>query len=206
MTKIMSFNIIYSTFYLRDTKKYPIGLRESGEDVNPEPGKCNNFNNRFKKTGPNKADKQYGEAFPIYIMQHHTVGNFQSTAAIFSKNDSYVSSHYVIDTNGEVYRFVGDVYRAYHAGRGSFAERSCLSSLSICELQNDMNSWSFGAIHCFIYSINCMGLKLHEYMVVILYSMVAAAAFRPQSYFCGNFRKCIRLPGHHTNVHPHPTT
>ena len=144
MTKIMSFNIIYSTFYLRDTKKYPIGLRESGEDVNPEPGKCNNFNNRFKKTGPNKADKQYGEAFPIYIMQHHTVGNFQNTAAIFSKNDSYVSSHYVIDTNGKVYRFVGDVYRAYHAGRGSFAERSCLSSLSNCELQNEMNSWSFG--------------------------------------------------------------
>ena len=29
MTKIMSFNIIYSTFYLRDTKKYPIVLRDT---------------------------------------------------------------------------------------------------------------------------------------------------------------------------------
>ena len=140
----MSIELTYNDFLLRDIKRYPIGLSDCGEDVNPEPGKCNNFNNRFKKNGPKKSDRRYGEAFPIYILQHNTVGTFQSTAATFIKNESPVSANYVIDKNGELYRFVSNTFRAYHAGSGSFTKNSCLSGLPYNELEDEMNSWSFG--------------------------------------------------------------
>ncbi|WP_419241831.1 N-acetylmuramoyl-L-alanine amidase [Cardinium endosymbiont of Nabis limbatus] len=132
--------------YLRDMDRYPIKYGESGETTNREIGKCNNFNYRFKKTGPDGKGRLYGEAYPIYLMQHHTVADFNRTVDIFTQEKYTVSAHYVIDTNGSIYRFVADPYRAYHAGIGSLAESSKLSSalVSYSELQNDMNSWSIG--------------------------------------------------------------
>ncbi|TSJ80147.1 MAG: N-acetylmuramoyl-L-alanine amidase (plasmid) [Candidatus Cardinium sp.] len=132
--------------YLRDMDKYPIKYGESGETTNRETRQCNTFNYRFKKTGPDEKDRLYGEAYPIYIMQHHTVADFNRTVDIFTQGKSIVSAHYVIDTDGSIYCFVEDPYRACHAGIGNLAESSKLSSslVSCSELQNDMNSWSIG--------------------------------------------------------------
>ncbi|MBX9890551.1 MAG: N-acetylmuramoyl-L-alanine amidase [Amoebophilaceae bacterium] len=128
--------------YLRDMAKYPIEMGESGEETNVAPGVCNNFNFRFKKTDQGRA---YGEAQPIFIMQHHTVGNFPSTRAIFLSKMPPLSAHYVNDKDGTVYYFVDGKYRAYHGGIGSLSENSKLNpDLPYDVLKNDINSWSIG--------------------------------------------------------------
>lgn len=88
----------------------PLKAGENGELSNLETGKCNNFNYRFKKTGPKEKDRLYGEADPIYIMQHHTVRSFQGTAGMFTKEGGPpVSAHYVIDKDGAIYHY-GTIY------------------------------------------------------------------------------------------------
>ena len=128
----------YHKDYLRDMDKYPIGPKDAGEDVNPQPGKCNFFEHRYKQTD---QGKKYGEAYPIYILQHNTVGSFQSVVQAFTRGPTPLSSHYVIDKDGKIYYFVANQFRAYHAGKGCLAGKSCLADLPI---NGDMNSWSIG--------------------------------------------------------------
>lgn len=52
------------------------------------------------------------------IVLHYTVSNFKSTYHTFKKNIKHdrVASHYLIDTNGEIYQLVKDDKIARHAG------------------------------------------------------------------------------------------
>ena len=113
--------------YLRDIEKYPLEPGQSGENINREPGKCNNFNYRKDNT-------------PIkYIVQHHTECNFSQTMNIFVNQST--SAHYVIDYSGWIEEMVSPNFRAYHAGVGNLTFGSKLNPQS---LNLDMNSWSIG--------------------------------------------------------------
>ena len=131
--------LTFNTTYLRDMEKYPLALNESGENVNSEPGKCNGFTYRYKLI---EGQRHYNEAYPVYIVQHNTVADFSRTVDIFVNGS--VSAHYVIDKDGNIYEFVADVFRAYHAGVGSLARDSKLIFGSYSDMVNNMNSWSIG--------------------------------------------------------------
>ena len=115
--------------YLRDLNLYPLNYGESGEKVNCEPGKCNAFNHRKNNVNP------------VYIMQHHTVSDYNRTIKIFT--EQVVSAHYVIDKEGVVQELVSPDYRAYHAGKGSIIEGSKFNpGILVGEYKSDMNSKS----------------------------------------------------------------
>ncbi|WP_375319400.1 N-acetylmuramoyl-L-alanine amidase [Candidatus Tisiphia endosymbiont of Oplodontha viridula] len=145
--------------YLRTNFEIPPDPQEK-----PEAGKCNNYNLR-KNNGVAK-----------WIVMHYTACDLNETIKVFTNNTSNVSSHYVINTDGIVYRFVPDQYRAWHAGRGklepdsdldpvdptfinsrffgsddranNLKENSILNPhIATSILDNDMNSWSIGIEH-----------------------------------------------------------
>ncbi|WP_425361886.1 N-acetylmuramoyl-L-alanine amidase [Candidatus Tisiphia endosymbiont of Mystacides longicornis] len=104
----MSDNNINTT-YLRTNYDIP-----PDPQAKPEAGKCNNYNLR-KNNGAAK-----------WIVMHYTECDFAETIALFTRNTSNVSSHYVINTDGTIYRLVPDQYRAWHAGRGKLEADSDL--------------------------------------------------------------------------------
>lgn len=139
--------------FLRDLDSFP--LPENGFAFNyPQPGKCNNFN--LRNNG----------GMPTFIIQHHTVGNYNSTISTFTniqkQNSKYipgVSSHFVIDKYGTIQRIVAEEFRAFHAGAGRLSKESDLIALAASHISNfdvvfnadilnfrrgDMNSWSIG--------------------------------------------------------------
>lgn len=117
--------------YQRDLELYPLNYGQSGEEVNREQGKCNAFNYRKNNVEP------------VYIMQHHTVSDYDRTIKIFT--EQIVSAHYVIDKEGNIQEFVDPKYRAYHAGKGNIRENSKLNPGILTEdYKNDMNSKSIG--------------------------------------------------------------
>lgn len=151
LTMVHSLNI--KNDFLRDLDAFP--LPGTGFAFNsPQPGKCNNFN------------LKNNDGMPTFIVQHHTVGNYNSTINTFTHirrlNRKYipgVSSHFVIDKYGTIQRIVAEDFRAFHAGVGRLSKESeliALAAYSLSELgiafnadilhfgRGDMNSWSIG--------------------------------------------------------------
>ena len=61
-----------------------------------------------------------------FLVLHYTAGTLESTLALFLNPDREVSSHLVIDLDGQVYELVkcweGTTQRAWHAGRSHWTE------------------------------------------------------------------------------------
>lgn len=126
--------------YLRNADEYPLsysGRNITGLIVNPQPGKCNHFSIR------------HDDGKPLYIVQHHTVASFDETIEIFTSrnlNQKQVSTHYVINTDGTIYKLVDPQYKAYHAGVGNISTASKWhhKDLPTTGIVNNMNNWSIG--------------------------------------------------------------
>jgi N-acetyl-anhydromuramyl-L-alanine amidase AmpD len=134
-----------SKAFLRDMLKFPLAHHQEAEVSNLEPGKCNNFNFRFRLDQDGKKvfyDSQDQETLiqPIYLLQHHTVADFEGTTKIFIEKG--VSAHFVIAKDGVVEEFVDPKYRAYHAGVGSLKFGSKINPYFT--QTNFMNSMSVG--------------------------------------------------------------
>lgn len=128
-----------NTRYLRTEDSNSVNREQD-----PVEGKCNNFNDR----------KEDGK--PTWIIEHHTVSNFDRSVNIFLKGSA--STHYMIAQDGEVFQFVADEKRAYHAGPGALKFNSKLNNNYVTEEtlkgrnkdselgkgSGDMNSWSIG--------------------------------------------------------------
>nr|XP_024218494.1 uncharacterized protein LOC112211292 [Halyomorpha halys] len=150
---VVTSRINISNHYLRDLEAFPLPADGLAFD-SPQPGKCNNFNLRKNC------------AKPTFIVQHHTVLDYNSTISTFTHthkpNTIYfpgVSSHFVIDKEGNIQRVVAEEFRAFHAGAGRLSKESLLISIASKDLSNfdvdfnhdllnfgrgDMNSWSIG--------------------------------------------------------------
>jgi len=105
----------------------------SGYEDDPVESKvCNKFNAR--KNG----------GYPVYIIQHHTVADFERTVNLFTANKgddmwNWGSAHYVIDQIGNIECMVNPAYRAYHGGVGYFTTGSKFNPSGSVPI-NDINS------------------------------------------------------------------
>ncbi|MGY5851307.1 N-acetylmuramoyl-L-alanine amidase, partial [Salegentibacter sp. F14] len=76
---------------------------------------------------------------PNYVIIHHTAqDSLEQTLRTFTLARTQVSSHYVIDRNGDVYHMLNDYFRGWHGGVGKWGNNSDLNSSSIgIELDNN---------------------------------------------------------------------
>lgn len=76
---------------------------------------------------------------PNYVVLHHTAqDSVEHTLKTFTLPRTQVSAHYVIAEDGTVYHMLNDLFRAWHAGTGSWGSNSDLNSSSIgIELDNN---------------------------------------------------------------------
>jgi N-acetylmuramoyl-L-alanine amidase len=107
-----------------------------GYEDSPITGKCNKFNARKN------------EGVPLYIVQHHTVADYDRTVALFNANRgeemwNFGSAHYVIRKDGVTNCMVNPEYRAYQAGAGHIVPYSKFNPTAQVTT-NDLNSWSIG--------------------------------------------------------------
>ena len=82
--------------------------------------KSKNFDNRLKKSKIK------------YIIIHYTqTKNLNDAIKLLCSNKRKVSSHYVVDLNGKIYKLVEDSKRAWHAGLSTWKNEKQLNEKSI---------------------------------------------------------------------------
>jgi len=79
---------------------------------------------------PNFNDRQNDWSISI-LVQHYTVGDFESTKNQFLNPAAQASAHYVVDVDGSIYQFVEEEKRAWHAGVSYFNGITDVNSNSI---------------------------------------------------------------------------
>jgi N-acetylmuramoyl-L-alanine amidase len=88
-----------------------------------------------------------GEVVPTILVLHYT-GMPSGQAAIdwLANPQSGVSSHYVVEENGDVFRLVAEEQRAWHAGVSSWRGKTALNAHSIgIEIVNPGHEWGYRA-------------------------------------------------------------
>jgi N-acetylmuramoyl-L-alanine amidase len=93
---------------------------------------------------PNQDDRPC----PVDMLILHYTGMQSAQAAIDRLRDpeARVSSHYVVDEDGTVYRLVLEARRAYHAGISYWRGRQALNDCSIgIEIVNPGHEWGYRA-------------------------------------------------------------
>jgi len=94
---------------------------------------------------PNFRDREGGPASVDMLMLHYT-GMQSAQAAIDRLRDTeaQVSSHYVVDEDGTVYRLVPEHLRAAHAGISFWRGRRALNEFSVgIEIVNPGHEWGY---------------------------------------------------------------
>jgi N-acetylmuramoyl-L-alanine amidase len=94
---------------------------------------------------PNQDDRPGGAASIDMLMLHYT-GMQSAQAAIDRLRDpeAKVSSHYVVDEDGAVFRLVPEERRAFHAGISFWRGRRVLNDCSIgIEIVNPGHEWGY---------------------------------------------------------------
>ena len=93
---------------------------------------------------PNQDDRPAGT--PIDTLILHYTGMQSAQAAIDRLRDSeaHVSSHYVVDEDGTVFRLVPEARRAFHAGISCWRGNTALNGRSIgIEIVNPGHEWGY---------------------------------------------------------------
>lgn len=85
----------------------------------------------------NFNDRPAGYEVDCIVLHYTDVATLKETMDILTDPKREVSSHYVIDEDGTIYRLVADEKRAWHAGPSSWLGRDNVNHFSIgIELQN----------------------------------------------------------------------
>ncbi|MDR0563466.1 MAG: N-acetylmuramoyl-L-alanine amidase [Azoarcus sp.] len=97
------------------------------------PQRAGNENARWEPS-PN-----YGPRKPNYVILHHTSSDtLERSLAVLTSPRAGVSSHYLIDRDGQVLQLVDENLRAWHAGESYWAGNTDMNSVSIgIELVNN---------------------------------------------------------------------
>jgi len=99
----------------------------------------------LERPSPNCDERPGGPAAIDMLILHYT-GMQSAEAAIERLRDpvAKVSSHYVVDEDGAVYRLVPEELRAYHAGISFWRGRRVLNDVSIgIEIVNPGHEWGY---------------------------------------------------------------
>lgn len=83
-----------------------------------------------KPTYKNSPCPNFGSRIRAIII-HYTEINLQETLEKFADPNSQVSSHYVVDKNGDIYNLIDDIERAWHAGESCWNGEANLNNYSI---------------------------------------------------------------------------
>ena len=83
-------------------------------------------------SSPNYEERASGTSLEFLIM-HYTACDLKTSLQVLTdpQAPSRVSSHYLIDENGDVFRLVDERYRAWHAGESSWKGLTDINSRSI---------------------------------------------------------------------------
>ncbi|MUP45088.1 N-acetylmuramoyl-L-alanine amidase [Gramella sp. BOM4] len=111
--------------YAKELKEFPIEDNGFQAPLNYGPYEVGTTNFNLRK--------------PNFVVIHHTAqDSVRQTLTTFTIPRTQVSSHYVIDDNGEIYHMLNDYFRAWHGGVGKWGNTNDLNSASIgIELDND---------------------------------------------------------------------
>lgn len=86
---------------------------------------------------PNFNERPNGYSIDCIVLHYTDTPTLQEALDILTDPKLEVSSHYVIDENGTIYRLVDDEKRAWHAGQSNWQGRDNVNHFSIgIELQN----------------------------------------------------------------------
>ena len=97
---------------------------------------------------PNFNERPQGAAIDMIVLHYTDVPSIKETLAILCDPKREVSSHYVIDDDGTIYKLVDEEKRAWHAGVSCWRGRENLNHNSIgIELQN--HGWEHYKKHGF---------------------------------------------------------
>lgn len=78
---------------------------------------------------PNHSSR--GGRHPSIVVVHATAGGLKSSLSWLCAPASKVSTHYLIDKNGDVYQLVDDKLAAWHAGRSEWQGETAINELSL---------------------------------------------------------------------------
>lgn len=135
----MKEKLTFNLRYLRENQdtQYP--------EQSPEEGKCNNYNLRNNVRNPEIPDATFKKDQSIpYTVHNYTVSpTVEAAFNAYEKNGT--STHFLIDKDGAIFKFVPVTCRAYHAGPSGLHYQSKWNPhLPENILKNDMNSFSVG--------------------------------------------------------------
>lgn len=86
---------------------------------------------------PNFNERPNGYSIDCIVLHYTDTSTLQEALDILTDPKCEVSSHYVIDEDGTIYRLVDDEKRAWHAGKSHWQGRDNVNHFSIgIELQN----------------------------------------------------------------------
>lgn len=94
------------------------------------------------RPSPNFSEWPAGAVIDALVL--HYTGMTSGAAAIARLTDPNVevSAHYVVETDGRIYRLVPEAKRAWHAGRSAWAGREGLNDMAIgVEIVNPGHEW-----------------------------------------------------------------
>ncbi len=87
---------------------------------------------------PNYGQRKGGAGIELIVLHYTAMDDCQAALERLCDKEAEVSSHYLIDREGALYRLVDEEKRAWHAGEGRWAGRDDVNSRSIgIELDND---------------------------------------------------------------------
>ncbi len=93
---------------------------------------------------PNADARAEGRPLDILLLHYTGMRSGALARDWLTSPESRVSSHYVVEEDGRVFRLVDETRRAWHAGKGSWRGQSDINSRSIgVEIVNPGHDWGY---------------------------------------------------------------
>ncbi len=72
-----------------------------------------------------------GRDISVIVLHHTGPGGLNATISWAKNDDSNISYHYIVDTDGEIYQMVKEADKAWHAGKSSFRGNRSVNAISL---------------------------------------------------------------------------
>lgn len=100
------------------------------------------------RLSPNFSDRRDGKKPYILLLHYTDTMDVEQALQLLHNVDHQASAHYVVDTNGDIYRVIDEDKRAWHAGQSYWAGETDINSCSIgIEIQNPGHQFGYVPFH-----------------------------------------------------------
>jgi N-acetylmuramoyl-L-alanine amidase len=98
----------------------------------------------IERPSPNYNNRPAGKAIDMLVMHYTGMRDAEAALRRLTDPEAKVSSHYLIDESGKIYRLVDEVRRAWHAGVSFWAGERDINGVSIgIELANPGHDFGY---------------------------------------------------------------